>query len=164
VKVCGIDPGLTGAIAVLQGDGTLIDVKDLPIVRHKNGLGWVDGSALQSYLIHHCGGPEPCHIIIEHVSSFPGQGISSAFQFGVVFGSILGTCQARHIPLHLVRPHVWKKHHRLNGIEKKKRKAAALAHARLLWPTAELHLARHDGRAEALLVAAWFIEKGSMAT
>ena len=78
----------------------------------------------------------------------PGQGIASSFQFGVGFGSILGVLQALHIRIELVTPSSWKRSYGLS-----KDKHASLHKARLLFPTAELHLAKHDGRAEALLIA-----------
>ena len=53
--------------------------------------------------------------------------------------------------LTLVRPQVWKKHHGLIGTEKK----ASLELARRIWPDAQLRLAKHHGRADALLIALW---------
>jgi hypothetical protein len=50
-----------------------------------------------------------------------------------------------HIPIEFVSPVVWKRSYGLS-----KDKHASLHRARLLFPTAELHLAKHDGRAEAL--------------
>ncbi len=78
----------------------------------------------------------------------PRQGIASAFQFGVGFGSVLSVLQALHISLEFVTPAVWK---RAYGLSRDKH--ASLFKARLMFPTAELNLAKHDGRAEALLIA-----------
>lgn len=142
----GIDPGITGAIAVLSAAGELELVADLPIVRDRS-LAWVDGSALQSMLLDAIGGRQS-RALIERVSAMPKQGIASAFQFGVGFGSILSVLQAMHIPLEFVTPVVWKRSYGLS-----KDKHASLHKARLLFPAADLHLAKHDGRAEALLIA-----------
>jgi crossover junction endodeoxyribonuclease RuvC len=78
----------------------------------------------------------------------PGQGIASSFQFGVGFGSILSVLQAMHISIAFVTPAVWKRFH---GLSKDKR--ASLHKARLMFPSAELHLAKHEGRAESLIIA-----------
>ncbi len=78
----------------------------------------------------------------------PKQGIASSFLFGVGFGSILSVIQAMHVPLSFTTPGVWKRSYGLS-----KDKHASLHKARLMFPTAELHLAKHDGRAEALLIA-----------
>jgi hypothetical protein len=49
MHVIGIDPGLTGAIAVLAPDGTLERLADLPVIRDGR-LAWIDGCGLQSLL------------------------------------------------------------------------------------------------------------------
>lgn len=46
----GIDPGLSGALAVLDAAGEVITVADLPIIRDRS-LAWVDGAELQSLLL-----------------------------------------------------------------------------------------------------------------
>jgi hypothetical protein len=152
----GIDPGLSGALAILGTDGTFESVHDLPIIRDAK-LAWVDGSALQSLILGALGGRTAC-AVIERVSSMPAQGIASAFQFGVGFGSILSVVQALHIRIELVTPAVWKRSYGLS-----KDKHASLHKARLLFPTAELHLAKHDGRAEALLLAHYALTRPARA-
>ncbi len=142
----GIDPGMTGAIAILSAAGDLELVTDLPIVRDRS-LAWVDGSALQTMLLEAIGGRQS-RALVERVSAMPKQGVASSFLFGVGFGSILSVIQAMHIPLEFVTPVVWKRSYGLS-----KDKHASLHKARLMFPTAELHLAKHDGRAEALLIA-----------
>jgi crossover junction endodeoxyribonuclease RuvC len=144
--ILGVDPGLTGALAVLSTDGSLELVADLPIVRDRS-LAWVDGGALQSMLLGAIGGRQS-RAVIERVSAMPRQGVASSFQFGVGFGSILSVLQALHIRIEFVTPVVWKKSYGLS-----KDKHASLHKARLMFPTVELHLAKHDGRAEALLIA-----------
>jgi crossover junction endodeoxyribonuclease RuvC len=141
----GIDPGLSGAIAMLDTAGSVCYVEDLPIMRDKT-LAWIDGSYLQSILMRR--GGRPATAMIERVSAMPKQGVASSFQFGVGFGSILGVLQALAIPIEFVTPRVWKKSYGLDSDKK-----AALHKARLLYPDVDLHLAKHDGRAEALLIA-----------
>jgi len=142
----GIDPGLSGAVAILDAAGCIETVRDLPIIRDAK-LAWVDGSELQSIIMAALHGRTGT-AIIERVSSMPAQGIASAFQFGVGFGSILSVLQALHLPLEFVTPAVWKRSYGLS-----KDKHASLDKARLLFPMADLRLAKHDGRAEALLIA-----------
>lgn len=150
--IIGIDPGLSGALAILDADGTFESVHDLPIIRDAK-LAWVDGNELQSIILGALGGRTAC-AVIERVSSMPAQGIASSFQFGVGFGSILGVIQALHIRIELVTPAVWKRSYGLSTD-----KHASLHKARLLFPTAELHLAKHDGRAEALLIAQYALTR-----
>ena len=147
--VIGIDPGLSGAIAVLSADGAVEYLADLPVIRDRS-LAWIDGAQLQTMRLDACRG-RPARAVVERVSAMPRQGVSSSFAFGVSFGSILSVLQAMQIPIELVTPSVWK---RSLGLSRDKH--ASLHKARLLFPTAELQLAKHDGRAEALLLAHWY--------
>jgi len=148
----GIDPGLSGAVAILDQAGELVSVTDLPVIRDLS-LAWIDGNELQSIILGALQG-RTAGAIIERVSSMPGQGIASSFQFGVGFGSVLSVLQAMHIPLEFVTAAVWKRSYGL-----RKDKHASLHKARLLYPAAELHLAKHHGRAEALLVARYSLNR-----
>lgn len=143
-----IDPGLTGAMALLDADGAVELLADLPVIRD-HSLAWIDGGALQSMLLEVLRG-RPCRAIVERVSAMPRQGVASSFVFGVGLGSILATLQTLRLPLELVTAAVWK---RALGLSSDK--SASLYKARLLFPTADLRLAKHDGRAEALLIAHW---------
>jgi len=151
----GIDPGITGALALLNADGVVL-LADLPVIRDKS-LAWIDGGELQSLLINALQG-RPCHAIVERVSAMPRQGVASSFAFGVGFGSVLGVLQALHFGIELVTPSTWK---RALGLSADKR--ASLHKARLLFPSADLRLAKHDGRAEALLLAHWAVSRSRQA-
>ena len=142
----GLDPGVSGALAVIDDDGQLVTLADLPIIRDGK-LAFVDAPALVSLMIEARQG-RAARIYVERVSAMPGQGVASTFSFGVGFGSLLAACRFVAMPLELVTPATWK---RALGLSSDKR--ASLGKARLLFPTAELHLAKHDGRAEALLIA-----------
>jgi crossover junction endodeoxyribonuclease RuvC len=91
--VIGIDPGLTGAIALLSPAGELERLADLQSIRDK-ALSWIHGGYLQSFLIDACRG-RSARAVVERVSAMPGQGVSSAFTFGMGLGSILAVLQAR---------------------------------------------------------------------
>ena len=146
--ILGVDPGLTGALALLTSDGEIELLADLPVIRDRS-LAWIDGGELQSMLLNALQG-RPCRAIVERVSAMPRQGVASSFAFGVGFGSILSVLQTLQLPLELVTPAVWK---RALGLSSDKR--ASLDKARLLFPASDLRLAKHDGRAEALLIAHW---------
>ncbi|MBS0416693.1 MAG: hypothetical protein JSR66_03195 [Proteobacteria bacterium] len=150
----GIDPGLTGAVAFLGSEGKLEHLADLPVIRDGK-LAWIDAQGMTSMLIDTLQG-RPARAVIERVQAFPGQGRSSCFNFGVVFGSLLALMQARYLPIELVTPATWK---RALGLGSDKR--ASLDKSRLLFPTADLTLAKHDGRAEALLLAHWRLTRGA---
>jgi Holliday junction resolvasome RuvABC endonuclease subunit len=153
MRILGIDPGKTGALACLNrvvGTWSVTTLQDLPLSSDKS-LSWIDGERLEQLL--RVTGPNVA--VVERVSAMPNQGVSSCFHFGMVFGSILSILQAAHIPTVLVTPVVWKK---ALGLPGGKQKAPALHKARLLYPDAQASLAlqKHHNRAEALLLAHWY--------
>ena len=89
--------------------------------------------------------------VMESVFVRPGQGMSSTGKFMRACGAIETVVDLLLYPFELVTPQKWKKHHSLIGTEKK----ASLVLARAKWPTAPLKLAKHHGRADALLMAEW---------
>lgn len=150
----GIDPGLSGAIAAIEASGHYA-VQDLPVQRDKS-LAWIDGARLAD-IVRSFGSAGEMTCIIERVSAMPKQGVASSFGFGVNFGSVLGVIQGLGIRLELVTPVKWKREMNLSA-----EKHASLHKARLLFPRAELHLCKHDGRAEALLLAAWYLSHSKL--
>lgn len=148
MMIIGVDPGLTGAVGVLEVEGTFRTLFDLPVIRDRS-LAWIDGDRLVSALLA-AKRDAPARVIIERVSAMPKQGVASSFTFGVTFGSILAAVQCLRLPIEFVTPGQWK---RALGLGADKR--ASLDRARLLFPGADLSLAKHHGRAEALLIAHW---------
>lgn len=161
----GIDPGLNGAMAALDDNGRFMGVVDLPIIRDAS-LAWVDCNQLRSlyrgivmsYDLRQSA--YEVRFVIERVSAMPKQGVTGVFTFGVTFGSILAGVQSLGWPIEFVRPAVWKKALGLSGKAGAvtAAKHAALDKARLLFPQAELGLCKHEGRAEALLLA-WYAQR-----
>ena len=151
---CGIDPGLSGAISLLQvADRPYASkVWDIPtyiLPRGGKNKREVDTHELASIMreLHAAG---VVHVYLERVGSMPGQGVSSVFAFGKCFGIILGVLAAVGLPHTLVAPQTWKK-----KLSVPKAKNGARARASQLMPaSAEFWpLVKHDGRAEASLIA-----------
>ena len=144
----GIDPGLlSGAWGAVDHNGAFIGCGDIP---HSNGR--VQPRMLKIALQEAIAkGRDGCEIIIEQVGCMPGQGITSTSKFMRATGCIEAVASLLLYPVTFVTPQCWKKHYSLI----KAPKAASLAMARATWPTAPLNLAKHHGRAEALLMAAY---------
>lgn len=144
--ILGIDPGATGAVAFLHeienGYVTKHSVHDLPIVD-----GMVSPAGFHK-MIHYL---TFNHAYIERAQSMPKQGIASTFKYGVGYGAILGVLAALQIPYTLISPRVWKKAFHLIGKDKEASRALAIQ----WYPQADLHLKKHHGRSEALLIARW---------
>jgi hypothetical protein len=147
----GIDPGLSGALAVLAPDGTLQALWDTPVLTLKVVRGTkhqYDVPGMVALLQPYAGAG--LHVVIEESQAMPGQGVRSMFTCGYGYGLWLGILGALRIPYTPIRPMVWKKAFSLG-----KDKEQARLRAMQLFPGADLRLKRHHGRAEALLLASW---------
>ena len=147
----GVDPGLDGACAELCGDRTIIF--DTPTLR-VDGQGThrreYDLVTMARFLREVATQEARICAVIEQVHAMPGQGVRSVFTFGVGLGVWLGLLAAFTIPYELVTPQRWKKT-MLDG--QGKDKDAARFKAQSLFPQIELHRKKHEGRADALLIA-----------
>jgi antirestriction protein ArdC len=87
------------------------------------------------------------------------QGASSGFKYGRATGAIEAVIACCGIPMTVVEPSLWKKHHRLRGDDKEGGRQLAL----MLFPAAHALLARKrdHGRAEAALIALTHKETGA---
>lgn len=150
--VCGIDPGVTGAIAWLDfATHKLLAVGDLPVAEVKVGKTTrrrLVPAVLAEYLKYPASLPD--HAFLEEVATRPGEGAVGAFAFGRGFGQIEGVLAVLGIPYTLVRPAKWKK---ALGCPSDKGSARMLACQK--WPQSAGLFARvkDDGRAEAALIA-----------
>jgi len=142
LKVIGIDPGINGAIVCLSDDGIIIH--RIPIVR--DGKNRVFAPGLVSRILEN---HAPDLIVLEKVHSMPGQGVSSTFKFGMVYGALLeSAAQYNYI---LVTPQSWKRQFSLIG----QSKDAARLKAIELFPEMReaLKLKKDVDKADALLLA-----------
>ena len=139
----GIDPGMTGALAIINHDNQLIAIYDLPFIGKR-----LNAALLQTYLLEHHS--QHRHAWVEESQSFPGQGVSSAFNYGTGYGTILGVLAATQIPYRTVRPAIWKKAAQLGRDKTDSRRRATE-----LWPAHadQFQRVKDDGRAEAALIA-----------
>ena len=150
----GMDPGIKGAVALVDGHGGLHEVFDMPTrVAGKRSNGkdkeTVDCNRLAS-IINDWNNADPCYAVIERVQASPGAGGVSMFSFGEGYGKLQGVCAGLAIESVLATPQSWKKHYELT-----KDKGEARALATTLWPefSDTFRLVKHDGRAEAALIA-----------
>lgn len=137
--VIGIDPGLTGAVAVLGGHGELVRLVDTPLL---------DGRYAINEMPHCLQGLDDGLAVLEEAQAMRGDGVVSAFKNGVGFGLWLGILEAFNIPTCRVRPADWKRTLHLTSD-----KGLSLALARRYYPQASLARKKDHGRAEALLLA-----------
>jgi crossover junction endodeoxyribonuclease RuvC len=151
--VIGIDPGISGAIALLTGNGDL-RVEDMPTMTMMNGDRRIDQKALASMLREWDFLYEPQLAVVEHVHAMPKQGVVSSFNFGYSVGSVhQALASVGGLEIRLVQPQVWKAIYGLRGGPENK--DASRTQASLLFPRhGHLWARKKDhGRAEAVLLA-----------
>lgn len=151
--IVGIDPGLTGAIAVIDGP-RLEHIADMPTcsagIASRPKSRQVDAYALASILRIHAMDADA--VAVERVSARPGQGVSGMYSLGHSAGVIAGVCGALGLTVIYVAPQHWKRGFGLIGAEK----GASIAKAAELFRCPELLSRKKDhGRADAMLIAAW---------
>ena len=139
--IVGIDPGITGALAVFDSGG-LVAIEDMPVFDSR-----VDGRSLSVFL----DGFDPDTVYLEDTHAMPKNGSIASFKLGLNTGIVIGVVQSLdNIGLVRVLPRTWKTMHHLNG----KRKDASRGLATELFPQWAPHfkLMKHHGRAEAALI------------
>jgi crossover junction endodeoxyribonuclease RuvC len=146
--IIGIDPGVTGALALLSDNGDLIDVLDMPsLADGTKGRSTVNAVLLSELLAKWHAREAFC----EFVSSRPTDGAVQAFAFGRCRGAIEGVCGALSLPITLITPQSWKRWH---GIPPGDQKDMARSKAIAKWPAMAQRFARKldHNRAEACLI------------
>ena len=150
----GIDPGLDGALGVLD-DGAFLAVEDMPTLIKGDGMikREVDATRMIQLLRGMVPADAAAAVALERVGAMPGQGSSSTFSLGDSYGTARTAVAACRFELHVVAPSVWKKHFALS-----RDKSESIALAQRLFPAAPIKLKKHADRAEALLMARWLFE------
>ena len=148
-----VDPGKTGAIATFS-NGDLRGIHD-PVAE---SLSRPFADLLLDCLDfrHHV------TVVIEKVNGVPGQSGPASFNFGKGFGELLGVCIGLGIEPVLITPATWKWKIGLSkgmlSTSEYKRLSVQLAAER--WPRTDFFkLAKHDGRAEAALLGAYYLDE-----
>lgn len=128
MKIIGIDPGISGGIAILNEDGSYESLHDIPLItikeekrvkttkadreinpKAKTKKATTTRKELDIKAIHDLI-PDNSKIIIEDVSAMPGQGVTSMFTFGKNYGILLSIIALKGAEVHTVRPAKWQKH------------------------------------------------------
>lgn len=144
--ILAVDPGLSGALALYDlADGSL-EIVDIPTL--KIGKTIIDEYALARIIDDWSSRIR--EVWLEQVGVRPGEGAVGAFSFGRGYGLLRGICAASFLTIHDVTPSKWKA-----ALNVPADKDGARLRASNLMPR-EAHrwlLKKHDGRAEAALIA-----------
>ena len=156
MKIIGIDPGLSGAIAVLENNKVL-NIFDIPVMSEgKKNKRQLNSALLVNLLKDNVRDGEDVAIIVEQVNAMPGQGVTSMFNFGQTFGAIKGICAALEFPIYFVRPSKWKKHFELINSSKDASRTKAIE----MYPklSSQLSKKKDVNKSDAILIARFYSE------
>ena len=157
MKIIGIDPGLSGAIAILENNKVL-NIFDIPVMSEgKKNKRQLNSALLVSLLKENLNNNnDEVAVVVEQVNAMPGQGVTSMFNFGQTFGAIKGICAALNLPIFFVRPSKWKKHFELINSSKDSSRTKAIE----MYPKLSNKLAKKKdvNKSDAILIARFFSE------
>lgn len=158
----GCDPGLTGAISLIDPGRGLLECVDIPVCSNGQDTGsmktWVDVVALDALLWDWSGRHDfAANAVVAGIErpiampNLPAQTIASQFDtFGALRGAL--AAQVGAAGLHIVSPHAWKK---LFGLHDDKTKARACCQS--LYAGAPVTRVKDHNRAESILIAHYLV-------
>lgn len=138
----GIDPGKTGAIAIIDND------KNCVLLQNWHNISFMTDIILG---VKNRKSSSIFQVCIEKVNSY-GQGRTSAFTFGENYGMYQGILSALLIPYTFVTPQKWQKAI-FDSKGGKNTKERSLNMARRLYPLVDLRYKKDHNKADALLIA-----------
>ena len=156
MKIIGIDPGLSGAIAILENNKVL-QIFEMPVMAEgKKNKKQLNSAQLANILKEYRVADEEIAVVVEQVNAMPGQGVTSMFNFGQTFGAIKGICAALELPIYFVRPSKWKKHFELINSSKDSSRTKAIE----MYPKLSNQLAKKKdvNKSDAILIARFYSE------
>jgi len=154
--IIGIDPGINGALAVIE-DKKLVEVIDLPTMSEgKKNKRQINSAQLAKLISAHKKDNKDICIIVEQVNAMPGQGVTSMFNFGQTFGVIKGITATLEIPIFFVRPSKWKKYFELINASKDASRTKVIE----MYPAFSDQLSKKKdvNKADAILIARYYLD------
>ncbi len=152
--IIGIDPGISGAISIVENK-KILEVYDTPtMIDGKKNKRQINSAQLTNIIKERLNEGKEVVVVVEHVNAMPGQGVTSMFNFGQSFGVIKGICAALSLPIYFVRPTKWKKHFNLIKTNKDASRTKVIE----VYPeiSDKLKRKKDSNRADAILIALYF--------
>ena len=158
--IIGIDAGITGAITFYDPSSHFIEVYDIPtkalLVNGKTKAGnqkkrkQIDYPELLG-ILKMFKGRLVTDVMIEKVHATPNDGAIQAFNFGRVYGEILGLCYGLGFNISLCSPQAWKREFNLLNCSKDDSRLLAIE----IFETDYFKRKKDHNRADSALIAAY---------
>lgn len=152
MHIIGIDPGLSGGIAMLNIAEPQIIIYDvMPIINGEHRE--LDTTRIYNLFKMYT----EVHVVIEKAQSMPGQGVASSFTIGRNYGILVGMLCGLKLPHSIVHPRTWQKV-MFRDVRHDDTKQASLVVSQRLWPNEDFKQSErckkaHDGITDACMLA-----------
>ena len=156
MRIFGIDPGLSGGIAILENN-KVKEMFDMPVMSDgKKNKRQLNSALLAQIIKDNIEDIEDTVMVVEQVNAMPGQGVTSMFNFGQTFGAIKGICAALSLPIFFVRPAKWKKHFELINSSQDASRTKVIE----MYPSIAENLSKKKdvNKSDAILIARYYSE------
>lgn len=167
IRVCGIDPGLSGAFVFVE-DGYIVDIVDMPTVKvvvGKRKRSVVDSEQITNIFKKYFS--QDTVVYIEKAHAMPGQGVVSMFTNGETFGKLTQACFDFGFVPNIIRATDWKREFNLQSgkkVEKSEKKIKTFELAVEFFKDESLFCRKYkrnqeekikilDGRSDAAMIA-----------
>lgn len=124
-KLLSIDIGITGGYSIFDNNN-LILYKNNPtikVTKNKKTRKQFNVNVFAQIIRDN----NISHVVFEQVSSRPGEGTVSAFNFGSQYGSLIGICEGLQLQYTIIHPKKWKNYYtNFKGLDKKQQKDMAI--------------------------------------
>jgi crossover junction endodeoxyribonuclease RuvC len=155
-RLLALDPGVTGALAAYDTNSGQLEIHDLPTTKRqikgkKNLRTVLDEVEMVSLLALYAGMGYDV-LFFEQIGGIPGQSAPAAFTLGHGVGVAIGAARALGLRVEPLPAATWKSALKVPSDKKAARTRASQilpTHAHM-WP-----LVKHDGRAEAAMMAVY---------
>lgn len=151
IRVVAIDPGLTGAVAILTEEGDVEHLLDTPSFVMEGKRRDHDAQGMDSLLSTYVGLDRPnLHVYIEQQQMRPDVAVQATAKVWYGYGLWVGMLVTRGLRYTAVRAQTWQKEMYQGAVGEGKERSLLVASR--LWPNVLIPKTRHD-RADALLIA-----------
>jgi len=149
--IIGVDPGLSGGVAVVRVDGSRVDIVTcfhIPVFG-KDAKRRVDVSEITRRVRAAVGGSSIDLCCIERAQAMPEQGASSGFNYGRAVGALEACMILLGAPVEIIESSSWKRTHELLRTTKEDSRQRAI----MLFGSEHFQLKKDHNVAEAALIA-----------
>lgn len=152
LEILTVDAGASGALCFYNRSTQRVEIHDMPIFQVGKGR-QIDERGLARLIDAHSRDVD--YAFIEQQWARPTDGGPQGFKLGVNYGQLRMVLAANFIPYQVVAPRTWK---RFMGLTSDKDACRAAASRLLPQDSHQWTLKKHDGRAEAALLALYALK------